>query len=106
MTVGIAPLAPGFAGEVSGLDITRPLTREQVAALEAGMDRYAVVVCHDQNSPVDQQKAFSLNFGPLEATAGGNVTHPEQQRLSADIADVSNPGVDHKPLARDDRRRL
>ena len=106
MTVTITDLTPGFVGEVSGLDITQPLTGAQVAALEAGMDRYGVLVFHDQKFTDDQQKAFSRNFGPLEVTAGGNVTKPEQRRLEMDMADVSNLGTDHKPLARDDRRRL
>ncbi|MBS0642607.1 MAG: TauD/TfdA family dioxygenase [Proteobacteria bacterium] len=107
MTVTITPLTPGFVGEVTGVDITQPLTQPQVAALEAGMDRYAVLVYHGQRfADDDQQKRFSRYFGALETTAGGNVTRPEQRRLDADMADVSNLGADHQPLARDDRRRL
>ncbi len=106
MSISITELTPGFMGEVSGLDITQPLTRAQVAELEAGMDRYAVLVYHDQRFTDAQQKAFSLNFGPLEETAGGNVTKDADRRLDPDMADVSNLGADHKPLARDDRRRL
>jgi alpha-ketoglutarate-dependent 2,4-dichlorophenoxyacetate dioxygenase len=99
-------LTPGFAGEVSGIDITQTLTRAQAAELEAGMDRYAVLVYHDQRFSDDQQKAFSTNFGPLENTSTGSVITPAGRRLDAYMADVSNLGVDHKPLARDDRRRL
>ena len=106
MSISITELKPGFMGEVSGLDITQPLTRAQVAELEAGMDRYAVLIYHDQRFTDEQQKAFSLNFGPLEETAGGNVTKDADRRLDPDMADVSNLGADHKPLARDDRRRL
>jgi len=106
VSVAIRELTPNFAGEVSGLDITQPLTREQVAALEAGMDRFAVLIYHDQHFTDDQQKAFSLNFGPLEQTEGGNVTKAADRRLDPQMADVSNLGADHKPLARDDRRRL
>jgi alpha-ketoglutarate-dependent 2,4-dichlorophenoxyacetate dioxygenase len=106
MSVTITELTPGFVGEVSGLDITQPLTRAQAADLEAGMDRLAVLVYHDQRFTDDQQKAFSVNFGPLEQTEGGNVTRPEDRRLDPQMADVSNLGTDHKPLARDDRRRL
>jgi alpha-ketoglutarate-dependent 2,4-dichlorophenoxyacetate dioxygenase len=106
MSITITDLTPGFVGEVSGIDITRPLTRGQVAALEAGMDRFGVLVYHDQPVTDEQQKAFSLNFGPLEQTAGGNVTKAADRRLDPDMADVSNLGADHKPLARDDRRRL
>jgi alpha-ketoglutarate-dependent 2,4-dichlorophenoxyacetate dioxygenase len=106
MSITITELTPGFVGEVSGIDITQPLTSAQAAELEAGMDRYAVLVYHDQRFTDDQQKAFSRNFGPLEETAGGNVTKAADRRLDPEMADVSNLGADHKPLARDDRRRL
>lgn len=102
----IRELTPGFAAEVLGIDITEPLSQDQVRELEAGMDRYGVLVYHDQPFSDDEQKRFSRYFGELEATAGGNVTKPQERRLDADMADVSNLGADHKPLARDDRRRL
>ncbi len=106
MSIAVSDLTPGFAGEVSGIDITQPLTSAQAAALEAGMDRYAVLIYHDQRFTDDQQKAFSLNFGKLEHTEGGNLTKAADRRLDPHMADVSNLGADHKPLARDDRRRL
>ena len=106
MTIAIRPLTPDFAGEVSGVDLTQPLTRAEVAVLEAGMDRFAVLVYHGQAVTDAQQKAFSLNFGALEQTEGGNVTQAKDQRLEPFMADVSNLGADHKPLARDDRRRM
>jgi alpha-ketoglutarate-dependent 2,4-dichlorophenoxyacetate dioxygenase len=104
MSITIQELTPGFVGEVSGIDITQPLTKAQAAEIEAGMDRYAVLIYHDQRLTDDQQKAFSLNFGALEDTASATIV--TGRRLDADMADVSNLGVDHKPLARDDRRRL
>jgi alpha-ketoglutarate-dependent 2,4-dichlorophenoxyacetate dioxygenase len=106
MGLTITEITQGFVGRVAGIDITRPLTPSQVADLEAGMDRFAVLVFHDQPFTDAQQQAFSRNFGPLEATAGGNVTRPEDRRLDSAMADVSNLGADHKPLPRDDRRRL
>src|ERR1051326_169877 len=106
MAVSIRQIHPVFVGEVSGVDLRRPLSREDVAAIEAGMDRYAVLVFHDQNITDAQQIAFSRNFGEIENSAGGNVTRPEQKRLGHLMNDVSNLGEDHRPLARDDRRRL
>src|SRR5947209_8438752 len=99
MPIAIRPLTPAFAGDVSGADLTRPLGRDDVAALEAGMSRYAVLVYHGQAITDEQQKNFSLNFGALEQTAGGNVTQAKDQRLGAFMADVSNLDADHKPLA-------
>ena len=66
MTVSIRQVHPVFVGEVSGIDITRPLSRDEVAAVEAGMDRYAVLLFRDQKVTDEQQMAFSLNFGVLE----------------------------------------
>jgi alpha-ketoglutarate-dependent 2,4-dichlorophenoxyacetate dioxygenase len=106
MPVQIRPLHPLFAGEVSGVDIAKPLTRDEVAAIEAGMDKYAVLVFHDQNITDAQQMAFSQNFGPLEDARGGNVTKPEDKRLGTGMNDVSNLGKDGRPLPRDSRQRL
>lgn len=110
MTLSIRPIDPSgrpdFAGEVSGVDLTQPLSREDVAAIEAGMDKYAVLVFHDQRIDNEQQMAFTRNFGAIENARGGNITRPEQHRLPTGMNDVSNLDKDGKPLARDDRRRL
>ena len=106
MTLTIHQLTPVFAGEVSGVDITRPLTKDEVAAIEAGMDRYAVLVFHDQKLTDAQQQVFSRNFGELEHTGGGNITKMHDRRLDPYMADVSNLDKDHRPLARDARTRM
>jgi alpha-ketoglutarate-dependent 2,4-dichlorophenoxyacetate dioxygenase len=106
MSISIHQLTPVFAGEVSGADITQPLSSEEVAAIEAGMDRCAILVFHDQRLTDRQQQAFSRNFGELEHTAGGNITKPQDRRLDPYMADVSNLDKDHKPLAREDRKRM
>jgi len=49
MTVAITQLHPVFVGEVVGIDVRKPLSSHEVAAIEAGMDRYAVLIFHDQN---------------------------------------------------------
>jgi len=107
MTVSIRQIHPVsvFAGEVSGIDITKPLSRDDVAAIEAGMDRYAVLVFHDQKVTDEQQMAFSLNFGKFEETRGGNITKPEDRRLQINMGDVSNLGKDGRPLPLDSRQR-
>ncbi len=106
MAVSIRQIHPVFVGEVSGVDLRRPLSREEVAAIEAGMDRYAVLVFHNQDITDAQQIAFTRNFGEIENSAGGNVTKANQKRLDPLMNDVSNLGEDNRPLARDDRRRL
>jgi len=106
MTIAIRPLHSLFAGEVSGVDLTRALTPDEVRGIEAGMDQYAVLVFHGQNVTDEQQVAFSRNFGPLEPAVNSNVTALSDRRLSLDLADVSNLDKDNQIFARDDRRRM
>ena len=106
MTISIRQIHPVFVGEVSGVDLARPLSADEVAAIEAGMDRYAVLVFHDQKITDEQQMAFSRNFGALEDARGGNITKPEDKRLQTGMNDVSNLGRDGQPLPRHSRMRL
>src|SRR5439155_2467416 len=105
MNVSIRQIHPVFVGEVSGIDISRPLSRDEIAAVEAGMDRYAVLVFPDQKLTDEQQMAFSRHFGALEDARGGNITRPEDKRLPPAMNDVSNLGKDGRPLPRDSRER-
>ena len=106
MTISIRQIHPVFAGEVTGADLTRPMTEAERAAIDAGMDRYAVLVFRDQNITDDQQMAFTLNFGAIENARGGNITKPHELRLKPGMIDVSNLDKDGKPLDRSDRRRM
>ena len=106
MNLSIRQIHPVFVGAVSGTDLARPLSREEVAAIEAGMDRYAVLVFRDQKITDEQQMAFSRNFGALEDARGGNISKPEDKRLQVGMNDVSNLGRDGQPLQRDSRVRL
>ena len=106
MSVEIRQLHPLFVGEVSGVDLRQPLKRAEVAAIEAGMDRYAVLVFHDQPLTDAQQVAFSKNFGEIELALNSNITKPEERRLAVELADISNLDRDSRIFARDDRRRM
>jgi alpha-ketoglutarate-dependent 2,4-dichlorophenoxyacetate dioxygenase len=74
------------------------LSTDTVNAIEAGMDRYAVVVFRDQAISDDQQLQFSRYFEPIESSIGGNIT-----RLGVNFADVSNLDQNPNIYARDDR---
>jgi alpha-ketoglutarate-dependent 2,4-dichlorophenoxyacetate dioxygenase len=106
MTLTIRQIHPVFVGEVSGIDISKPLTRDEVDAIDAGMDRYAVLVFHGQEVTDEQQMTFSRNFGPLEDGRGGNITKPEDRRLQTGMGDVSNLDRSGRPMDRLSRQRL
>jgi alpha-ketoglutarate-dependent 2,4-dichlorophenoxyacetate dioxygenase len=106
MAIAIRQMTRHFAGEVSGVDLRKPLSRDEAAEIEAGMDRYAVLVFHDQDITDEQQMAFALNFGERENPRGGNVIKPGDHRLDNRLNDVSNLGKDGKPLPKDHRTHL
>jgi alpha-ketoglutarate-dependent 2,4-dichlorophenoxyacetate dioxygenase len=107
MAVSIRQSHPVFVGEVSGADLRRPLSAADAAAIDAGMDQHAVLIFHGQDITDEQQLAFSANFGTIELPGSAtNITKPEERRIRADMADVSNLDRDQRPFARDDRRRM
>ena len=106
MTVLIRQLHKHFVGEVSGVDLRKPLTKQEATDIEAGMDKYAVLVFHGQDITDEQQMAFALNFGEREHSRGGTVTKKEDYRLSSGLNDVGNLGKDGKPLPKDHRTHL
>lgn len=103
----ITPLNHEFVGEVSAIDISVPLTPFQVAEIEAGMDRYAVLVFPDQPLTDEEQCTYSRNFGELEATLIGQMLKPSERRLGpVEIGDISNLDASGKLRERDDNRRM
>jgi len=109
MTVSIAPIDPArpdFAALASDIDLRQPLSAEDRARIEAGMDRFAVMVFRGQDITNEQQLAFTRQFGELEPAyfvPGDNV---QAGRIPGEINDVSNLDRDNKVLPRDDRQRL
>src|SRR6201992_706755 len=106
MPIEIRQLHPCFFGEVSGVDLRKPLTPQEALNIEHGLTTYAVLLFRDQDIPDEQQLAFALNFGEREDARGGTVTKKEDYRLSSGLNDVSNLGKDGKPLPKDNRTHL
>lgn len=96
---------PGFVGEAHGFDLTRPIAPAEVAAIEAGMDRFAVLVFRGQVLDDEAQLAFTRRFGTLE-TATGDIAQGASRRLGMEVNDISNLDREGRVVARDDRRRL
>ena len=89
---------------MTGIDVRRPLTPDEVDAVDAGMDTHAVLVLPGQDITDEQQIEFTTNFGPLQnganATCGG-ATSP-RSRLRRRLQHRQG----RQKLARDDRRRM
>jgi alpha-ketoglutarate-dependent 2,4-dichlorophenoxyacetate dioxygenase len=104
MPLSIRQIHGTFAGEVSGIDCGRPLTGEEIAAVEAGMDKHAVLVFRDQNITDEQQLAFTCHFGELENyNTGGHIRKRTDSRLGPGIADFSNLDRNGRIISAEDR---
>jgi alpha-ketoglutarate-dependent 2,4-dichlorophenoxyacetate dioxygenase len=103
MAIQVSPLHPTLGAEVRGVDLTRALTSEVFAEIEAAFNSYGILVLPGQPVSDEQQLTFSRLFGPLEVNpnyAGAKM------RLRPDVADISNLDAEGRVLARDDRRNL
>lgn len=103
MAIQISSLHPTLGAAVRGVDLTRALTPEVFAEIEAAFNSYGILVFPEQPVSDEQQLAFSRLFGPLEVNpnyAGAKM------RLRPDIADISNLDAEGRVLPRDDRRNL
>ena len=98
-------LHPLFVGEVSGIDLCEPVDSETQAALVSALDRYGVLVFHDQKIDDERQMAFSAQFGPLGQTAIVK-RKGYTPRLNPHLTDTSNLDENGGILALNDRRRM
>ena len=107
MSITVKPVTPDFVAEISGLDLAQPLTAADRDAIEAAINRYAVVVFHDQKLTDDQQIDFARYFGPIASPAQkARHTGVKHRIASNDIADISNLDGDGNVLEANSKRRL
>jgi alpha-ketoglutarate-dependent 2,4-dichlorophenoxyacetate dioxygenase len=105
MPIKILPVHAHIGAEVSGLDLSRPVSPSDFADIVAALDQYAVLVFHDQSINDDQQVDFARRFGPLDFSYAG-VNRPEWKRRieRIEFSDISN--IDERgELLRDDDPR-
>src|SRR4029079_5846406 len=100
------PLPPTMAAEGGRIDLGEPLSPAQAEEIHTAMDRYAVLVFHDQPLTNEQHVAFTKALGPPENTMGNTLRTAPYFRLPGTFADVSNLDGNNNPFGADDRRRL
>lgn len=94
MALELRPLHPLFAAEASGVALAGELDQATVAAIDAAMDRHAVLVWRDQPLTEAQQIALARRFGPLDAglrKATGAPTRFQYEEL-IDVGNVVHDG--------------
>jgi len=106
MSIRFRQLTPCIGAEVEGVDLRQPLSAQNAQAIHEGMDRYAVLVFHDQDLTDEQHLAFTAALGPMEDARGSSLRNAADFRLPTSFADVSNLDGNNQVFAANDRRRL
>lgn len=97
-----------FVAEVSDVDLSADLSDQAFAAIEAALDRYAVLVLPNQPLDEQQQLAFARRFGPLETSIGPSMYNKAKPRRlqQAELSDISNLDEGGALIDAQDVRRL
>lgn len=64
--LSIAPLTPTIGAEISGIDLSKPMTADLLAALRQALLEWKVIFFRDQDITTEEHLAFARQFGELE----------------------------------------
>ncbi len=107
MSITVTPVRPDFVAEIAGIDVAQRLKPDDRDAIEDAINRYAIVVFHDQQLNDEQQIAFARHFGPIHSSAQkARHTGIKHRLASNEIADISNLDGDSNVLDQTSKRRL
>lgn len=94
----ISPLNPVIGAEISGIDLTRPLSDDEGAALRKALIDHLVIFFRDQPLDFEAHKRLARHFGDIHiapSTAAWTVPgHPEITRIHADAESKYVAGED------------
>ena len=86
-SITVKKLTPALGAEIGGIDLSRPLSAQQVNEVQDALAENLVIVFRDQELSVDQHKAFGRLFGELHIHPAATNTvpgHPEVLLIRAD----------------------
>src|SRR6266852_2494931 len=87
--IQVTPLSPACGAEISGVDLTRPLSDATVRAIKDAWGRHLVLVFRGQKVYQDDQLRFASYFGEL----GDRKKAPEQLRGRAEGVQQDNQKI-------------
>src|SRR5438094_1718701 len=68
------PLSPCVGAEIENIDLTKPLSQDQVRALKDALGKYCVLFFRDQPIDLAAHRRFAQYFGELHIHVGGEGT--------------------------------
>ncbi len=102
LDIEVVPLSRGCGAEIRGVDVTKPLSEQQIAAIKQAWQEHLVLVFRGQEITQEQQLRFANYFGDL----GLRKRAPEKlkQRTEGVLQNdqrvmlVSNKTIDGEPI--------
>lgn len=87
-------VAGALGAEIGGVDLSRPLADETIAAIRKALVEHQVIFFRDQTLTPQQQLAFGRRFGPLNIHpyVKGMADHPEVMEIIKEPSDRINFG--------------
>jgi alpha-ketoglutarate-dependent 2,4-dichlorophenoxyacetate dioxygenase len=104
MSIQVCPVTEHFVAEIGDVDLSRPLSAADEAAIKAAFWKYAVLIFPGQELSPQAHIAFSERFGPVERDRVLD-SKVSPHRLDPAFADISNLAPDGKSIWRDDSRQ-
>jgi alpha-ketoglutarate-dependent 2,4-dichlorophenoxyacetate dioxygenase len=100
----VKPLHPLFVAEVTDIDLTVPVARDEFRAIWEAFNEYEILVFRDQPFNDETQIAFSRNFGALETMEAhaannynpGHIAVMTNLDAKGDLLPLDDPGMIHR----------
>ncbi len=105
MIIRETPLSPLFGARLEGIDLRADHSPAVMGAIEAALDKYAVVALPGQFLDDDTQLIISEQLGDLSRALNHGRAKTQSARLRAELYDISNLDENHGILGEADRRR-
>ena len=91
LDIQVTPLSPACGAEIKGLDLTKPLSREQVQTIQDAWNKHLVLVFRGQKLSQDDQIRVTGYFGELAPlTRPAKFRPPGYDRVHPNIMMISN----------------
>jgi alpha-ketoglutarate-dependent 2,4-dichlorophenoxyacetate dioxygenase len=105
MTISIYPVNSDFVAEIGDVDLSKPLSPKDRAAIKEAFWKYAVLVFPEQNLNSDQHVQFAEIFGPMEPNINSYQDEIRKERIDHRVSDVSNLDHNNEILPLESRKR-